>query len=148
MQQYFVDQFAKVEAEHLKFIQQNQKRLWAMDYTSIRDMLRDSAHMEDEADLLRRVRFFKVPSSHVGGGRYIRQQKHDIIAISDSLGHPDTFLTIKCNPRRPEIICKLKEGQFPQDHPDLAAGEFRMKHKVLMEYVKDEVSIIADPATN
>ncbi|CDF77533.1 unnamed protein product [Chondrus crispus] len=68
----------------------------------------------------------------------MRQQMHDIIAISNQIGHPDIFLTMTCNPSWPEITRALLPNQTPQDRPDLCARLFRLKMKDLMSLVINE----------
>ncbi|CDF41005.1 unnamed protein product, partial [Chondrus crispus] len=137
-QQYLVDQFCKVEAERLSYLRHNQTQLRAADYTSLRDSLGDSRRAEDEADAVRAGRLFILPSTYIGGDRYMRQQMHDIIAISNQIGHPDIFLTMTCNPSWPEITRALLPNQTPQDRPDLCARVFRLKMKDLMSLVINE----------
>ena len=62
---------------------------------------------------------------------------HDIIAISNSMGNPDVFITITCNPHWPEIQSALLPGQRAEDRPDLYNRVFRMKLKLLLVYLKD-----------
>ena len=137
-QQYLVDQYAKSEAEKLSYLRENQQRLRASDYSSLREALGDSGRMQDEADVVRAGRLFILPSTHVGGDRYMRQQLHDIIAISNKVGHPDVFLTMTCNPRWPEITRSLLPGQTAQDRPDLCARVFFVKVRALMQFVIEE----------
>ncbi|CDF36294.1 unnamed protein product [Chondrus crispus] len=137
-QQYLVDQFCKVEAERLSYLRHNQTQLRAADYTSLRDSLGDSRRAEDETDAVRAGRLFILPSTYIGGDRYMRQQMHDIIAISNQIGHPDIFLTMTCNPSWPEITRALLPNQTPQDRPDLCARVFRLKMKDLMSLVINE----------
>ncbi|CDF32173.1 unnamed protein product [Chondrus crispus] len=137
-QQYLVDQFCKVEAERLSYLRHNQTQLRAADYTSLRDSLGDSRRAEDEADAVRAGRLFILPSTYIGGDRYMRQQMHDIIAISNQIGHPDIFLTMTCNPSWPKITRALLPNQTPQDRPDLCARVFRLKMKDLMSLVINE----------
>ena len=137
-QQYLVDQFCKVEAERLSYLRHNQTQLRAADYTALRDSLGDSGRAEDEADAVRAGRLFILPSTYIGGDRYMRQQMHDIIATSNQIGHPDIFLTMTCNPNWPEITRALLPNQTPQDRTDLCARVFRLKMKDLMSLVIDE----------
>ncbi|CDF35745.1 ATP dependant DNA Helicase Pif1 [Chondrus crispus] len=123
-QQYLVDRFCKVEAERLSYLRHNQTQLRAADYTSVRDSLGDSGRAEDEADAVRAGRLFILPSTHIGCDRYMRQQMHDIIAISNQIGHADIFLTMTCNPSWSEITRALLPNQTPQDRPDLCARVF------------------------
>ena len=137
-QQYLVDQYAKSEAEKLKYLRQNQARLRASDYSALREALGYSGRMQDEADIVRAGRLFILPSTYIGGDRYMRQQLHDIIAISNKVGHPDIFLTMTCNPQWPEILRSLPPGQTPQDRPDLCARVFHMELRALLSFVLDE----------
>ena len=41
-----------------------------------------------------------------------------------------------CNPNWPEIKNELKEGQTPQDRPDLVARVFKLKKDQLMQDLK------------
>ena len=70
-----------------------------------------------------------LSSTHVGSERYMREKMHDIIAISNSIGHPDVFLTMTYNPQWPEIEESRLPGQRANDRPDLSNRSFRMKHK-------------------
>ncbi len=78
------------------------------------------------------------PSTHVGSERYMRQKMHDITAISNSIEHPDVFLTMTCNARWPEIEESILPGQPASDCPDLCNRVFRMKHKILMTHLKED----------
>ncbi|CDF33944.1 ATP dependant DNA helicase PIF1 [Chondrus crispus] len=118
-----------------RLFQQYLTQLRAADYTSLRDSLGDSGRAEDEADAVRAGRLFILPSTHIGCDRYMRQQMHDMIAISNQIGHPDIFLTMTCNPSWPKITRALLPNQTPQDTPDLCARVFRLKMKDLMSLV-------------
>ena len=63
---------------------------------------------------------------------------HDIIAISNKVGHPDIFLTMTCNPYWPEITENLFEIQRPEDRPELCSRVFRVKMKSMVAYVIDK----------
>ncbi len=67
----------------------------------------------------------------------MRQKMHDIIAISNSLGHPDVFITMTCNPYWPEVQSALLPEQGAEDRPDLYDMVFRMKLKLLLQNLKD-----------
>ena len=82
-------------------------------------------------------RLVVFPSTHIGSDRYMRLKMHDIIPISNSIGHPDVFITMTCNPHWPEIQSGLLPGQRPEDRPDLCDRVFRMKLKLLLAYLKD-----------
>ncbi|CDF40520.1 ATP dependant DNA helicase [Chondrus crispus] len=138
-QQYLVDHYCKIEAERLSYLRHNQQALRPSDYTSLRESLGDSGSGEDEADAVRAGRLFILPSTQIEGDRYMRQQMHDIIAISSKVGHPDIFLTVTCNPNWPQTVSPRRaRHQTPQDRPDLCGRVFRLKLNALMSHVIDE----------
>lgn len=67
---------------------------------------------------------FVLPSTHFGGDLYMRQDIHDVIAISNLLGHSGMFLTITCNPTWSVITRALFLWQNPEDQPDISALVF------------------------
>ena len=79
-----------------------------------------------------------LPSTYVGSERYKRQKIHDIIAISNSIGHPDEFLTMTCNPRWPEIDESRLPSQPAGDRPDFRNRVFQTKHEILMAHLKED----------
>ncbi len=79
-----------------------------------------------------------LPTTHVGSERYMRQKMLNIIEISNSIGHPDVFLTMTFNPRWTEIKETLLPDQRAFDRPDLCNRVFRMKHKILMTHSKED----------
>ncbi len=132
--------YCKIESERLTYIMTNQQNLRAEDYTALCEALGDSGGGFDESEAVRTGRLVVLPSIYVGGDRYMRQKMHDIIAISNKLGHSDIFLTITRNPKWPEIQRALLPGQLPQDRPYLCARVFHMKMKAMIKIVlQDEV---------
>ena len=79
-----------------------------------------------------------LPSTHIGSNKHMRQKMHDTIAISNSIGNPDVFLTMTCNPRWTEIQESSLSGQRADDRPDLCNRVFRLKHKLLMMHLKKD----------
>ncbi|XP_042501310.1 uncharacterized protein LOC122079122 isoform X2 [Macadamia integrifolia] len=57
----------------------------------------------------------------------MRRRYLDAIALVQKYGKPDLFITMTCNPDWVEIQEELKQGQVPQDRPDLTARIFRAK---------------------
>ena len=150
-QQFLVDTYVKIESDRLAFLRENQAKLRRADYTSLRDLLGDSGGVYDEATAVRAGSLLILPSTFVGGDRYMRQKMHDIIATSNSLGHPDMFITMTCNPHWPEIQRGLLPGQKPEDRPDLCNRVFRMKREALVDYIKSDGRfgrVVADVVVN
>ena len=57
----------------------------------------------------------------------------DAMALVQTYGKPDIFLTMTCNPSWEEILNELLPGQTPQDRPDLVARVFRAKLETMKE---------------
>jgi hypothetical protein len=74
-----------------------------------------------------------LPSTFIGGPRYMVQLYQDALSIVRRFGKPDYFITFTCNPAWPEIVRELKFGQSASDRPDLCARVFDMKVKELLE---------------
>ncbi|MCI04466.1 helicase-like protein, partial [Trifolium medium] len=74
-----------------------------------------------------------LPSSFVGGKRYMDQLYFDGMAISSAVGFPDLFITFTCNPNWPEIKQVLQQMNLkPQDRPDLITRVFKIKFDELL----------------
>ncbi len=140
--------FVKVESERLSWLRHNQSNLRASDYTHLWELLADAATNKNEVNKwpgnneqdnsLNVGRLVVLPSTHIGSDRYMRQKMHDIIAISNSVGHPDIFITMTCNPYWPEIQNTLLPDQRADNTPDLCDRLFRMKLKLLLKHLKED----------
>ena len=62
---------------------------------------------------------------------------HDVIAISYSIGHPDVFKTMTCDPSWPEIQSALLPKQIDEYRPDLCETVFRIKLVLFLDYLRD-----------
>ncbi|KAF1870858.1 hypothetical protein Lal_00030168 [Lupinus albus] len=61
----------------------------------------------------------------------------DGMAICSSLGFPNLFLTMTCNPNWPEIVRFLNPmGLKPHDRPDIISRVFKMKFEELLQDLK------------
>ncbi len=67
----------------------------------------------------------------------MRQKIHDIIAISNSVGHPDIFITI-CNPYWPKIQNTLLPRQRAGDRSVRCDRVFRMKLNLLLKHLTED----------
>lgn len=113
-----MDIYCKIEEARLKYIRHNQPRLRAELYAPVNGA---------QAQVI-------LPSTFVGGPRYMAEHYQDAMAIVRKHSKPDLFLTITCNPRWPEITENLLPGQSPNDRPDLICRVFKLK---LKEFMKD-----------
>ena len=123
-QQYLCEMFVKVETERLSFLRHNQSKPRASDYTHLCELLADAATNKSEVQEWTRRgnhknstdidRLVVLPSAHTGSDRYMRQKMHEIIAILNSLGHPDVFITMTCNQYWAEAQSTLLPEQRPK----------------------------------
>ena len=134
---YLVDQYCEIDAGRLYYLRHNEQALHASDYTALREFLHEFRRGEEEDDAVRTGRFFILPSTHIGGDRYMSQQMHEVIPISNKIRHPDIFLTVTCNTNWFEIRWDPLGYQAPQDRPDLCGRVFRLKLNGLMLYFID-----------
>ncbi len=65
----------------------------------------------------------------------MRQKMHDTIATSNTLGFPDIFLTMRCNPYWTEITESLEPVESAKDRPDLCNRVFPMKRRYLLDFI-------------
>ena len=105
LQQYIVDQTAKIEQQRLRFIRTHQKELRADTYKGFADAI-------NNADAL----------------------YQDAMCIVAKLGKPDLFITVTCNPKWPEITAELKRsGGTTAKRPDLLARVFKLKLNAILD---------------
>lgn len=76
---------------------------------------------------------FILPSTYIGGPRYMQQCLQDSLVLARYYRSIDLFITITCNPTWPEITWELLPGQTATDRPDLCARVFKMKRKAIIE---------------
>ena len=67
----------------------------------------------------------------------MQRKIHDIISFSNSIGHPEVFIHMTCNPHWPEIQNALLPGHRGEDRPDLCVRVFQIKLKIFLAYLKD-----------
>ena len=137
-----------MESERLSWLRYNQSKLKANGYTHLCELLTDAATNKNEANQWtgnsERDNFLKVgrlvvfSSTHIGSDRYLRQKMLDIIAISNSVGHPDIFITMTCDSYWPEIQNELLADERADNRPDLCDRVFSMKLKLLLKHLKDD----------
>jgi hypothetical protein len=74
-----------------------------------------------------------LPSTYRGGPRQLSELFRDTMATVRCRGKPDLFITMTCNQNWPDIIDNLKNGQTPNDRPDLVARVFNLKLQSLLD---------------
>ncbi|CAF1106012.1 unnamed protein product [Rotaria sordida] len=103
-QQYLVYVYARYEANRMTYIRNNQ-------FGNI----------------------FILPSSFVGGPRFMSKLYQDNMAMVRKFGRPDLFITFTCNPKWEEIKSELQSFQNSSDRPDLVTQVFRLKLKEFLD---------------
>ena len=143
-QEWICMAWVSVEDQKLNFQRQNQKALRADTYKNIREATEqrltglgpreDGMYNDDNQppSVGRKI----LSSSFTGSPRWYNSKFQDGMAICREYHKPDFFITMTCNPHWPEIQIHLKEGQSPQDRPDIVARVFKQKKDQLMDDLK------------
>ena len=126
LNQYLVDQYAKIESERLAYIRNNQTKLRAENYVHLQDALQSNEHCNDIGQIV------ILPSSFTGGPRYLFEKSQDAMTYVRHYGKPDLFITATCNPNWTEIKDNIYTNLNPQDRYDIVDRVFHLKlHKLL-----------------
>ena len=135
-QQYIVDMWASAEHSRLNYLRYHQAELRASVYSGLEDAIDGT----DDVDLHQLGQRVILPSSFVGGARYMQQCFQDAMAIARYYRKVDIFLTMTANPKWEEITRALLPGQQPHDRPDLVTRVFHLKKETLLrEITKDGI---------
>ena len=100
-------------------------------YNGLADLL--EAGDVDFAQVGRRV---VLPSSYVGGDRFMQKLYQDSIAIVRRFGKPSLFIIFTANPKWQEIENELLPNQTAVDRPDLVARVFNLKVQDLLDQIR------------
>ncbi|CAF1646682.1 unnamed protein product, partial [Rotaria magnacalcarata] len=128
-QQYLVYADARYEANRMTYIRNNQKTLRVESYKGLLDHV-NSISRDNKA---RVGNIFILPSTFVGGPRFMSKLYQDNMAMVRKFGRPDLFITFTCNPKWEEIKSELKAFQSSSDRPDLVTRVFRLKLKEFLD---------------
>jgi len=126
MQQYWCDQWIKIEEERLNFIRYNQNQFKVELYSGLVDAV--MANETREAG-----KFVVLPSSFQNSPRNMQQHFQDGMAVVRGTSLPDLFITYTANPKWREVTENLEEGQTAADRPDLVARVFGMKLRTFID---------------
>lgn len=97
-QQFLVDGYSMIESTRLQWIRFHQKDLRANMYSGLTD-----AVLRGESNASSTGRRIILPSTFVGGARYMFQNYKDAMSICSWAGYPDLFITFTCNHKWPEL---------------------------------------------
>ena len=129
LHQFIIDAYLKIEGARLGYYRKNQSDMRVASYQTLHDYVANKA-LEEGKDVGAKT---ILPSSFIGGPRWMKQAYQDAMAIIGKLGKPHLFITFTCNPQWPEIRENLFVGQQPHDRPDLVARVYKQKLKELCE---------------
>lgn len=136
-QQYICDMWVSTDQNRLRWVENNQTQLRAALYNGLEDAI---GHGEGDIGLRDVGHRVVLPSSYIGGPRYMNQRFQDAIALARYYHGFDLFITFTCNAHWPEITNALLPGQYAADRPDLTVRVFNMyKTSLIDELTKDDI---------
>nr|XP_043639114.1 uncharacterized protein LOC122610187 [Erigeron canadensis] len=133
--QFLVDAYTMIESDRLNYIRTQQKKLRTDTFKNLTENIENGNN--DASSSGKRI---LLPSSFTGGSRYMMQKYLDAMAICKSVGYPDLFITVTCNPMWSEIYrCLVDEDLKPEDRPDILARMFKIKlDEIINDFQKEE----------
>jgi hypothetical protein len=137
LQQYICDMWVSTDQSRLRWLESHQADLRASLYSGLEDAV---GHGEQDLDLRDIGHRVVLPSSYIGGPRYMNQRFQDAIAVARYFHGFDLFIMFTCNPSWPEIKSELFSGQYSSDRPDLCTRVFNLyKCRLLDALTKDNI---------
>ena len=137
LQQYICDMWVSTDQNRLRWVESHQPQLRAALYSGLEDAVGHGEGDLNLADVGHRV---VLPSSYIGGPRYMNQRFQDAIAVARYYHGFDLFITFTCNSQWPEIKDALLSCQSAADRPDLTVRVFNMyKNSLVKELIKDAI---------
>jgi len=130
-QQFVVDAWAVCNQNKLNWVRTHQANIRAELYNSLADVLA-AGDIDAEQIGKRGV----LPSSYVGGDRFMQKLYQDSIAIVRHFGKPSQGITFTANPKWDEIVRELLPYQTAAHRPDLVAGVFNLKVRDLLDQIR------------
>ncbi|XP_062190285.1 uncharacterized protein LOC133893304 [Phragmites australis] len=131
-QAYFVDAYCCVEESRLSYYRTKsfQQKYRTAPSNEIRESVNRGITEASEAG-----QKVVLPSSHVGGPRYLYQNYLDYVALCRRYGCPDLFITFTSNPLWSEVTESLAfiPGQHASDRLDIVDRIFHMKLNLLID---------------
>jgi Helitron helicase-like domain at N-terminus len=130
MQEFMVSAALRVEFDRLNFFRNpvNQAAIRADLYQ--REDHHNAQDGEDQVAIGNRI---ILPSSFIGGPRFMHGLFQDSIAIARVHGMPTLFITMTCNPKWKEITENLLPGQTADCNPELCCRVFKNKLEQLLK---------------
>jgi hypothetical protein len=137
-QQYWLDQWMKIELERLNYIRFNQRQLRAEVYQGLADAV--AAGDTSEAGT-----YVVLPSTFLGSPRNYCANYADAMAIVAKYGKPDYFITFTANPKWPEILRACPPNCERSLRSDIIARVFKIKLDSFMDDLlkKHTIGVVA-----
>lgn len=152
-QMFIVDAACKVLQNRLDWARNNQKEIRAEMLSEVQAFVDDL--LEDDPEFARQIgvdgdragnnegddaqgnvgKFVKLPQSFRGGPRYHKKNYYNSVSMVSVLGKPSLFITMTCNPKWPEIVGLVEEGQVRRENIPRVAKVFDGKVKALIEEI-------------
>ncbi|KAL4577497.1 hypothetical protein LXL04_013606 [Taraxacum kok-saghyz] len=134
-QQYLVDAYVCVEEDRLDFFRKNQNKFRSEFVSGVHDAISRGDSRGNNIG----KRIF-LPSSFVGGPRYMYKHYQDALAICRVYGNPQYFITFTCNVRWPEFerFTQQNRNQKIRDRPDLISRVFHMKVTEFIKFIRED----------
>jgi len=117
------------------WIRNHQANLRADLYNGLTDILQRDDTNIDPAAIGKKV---ILPSSYLGGDRFMQQICQDSMTIVRQMGRLSLFITFTANLKGDEIVYELLPGQAANDRPDLVARVFHMKQQAMLQEIKND----------
>ena len=133
-QEFFCDQWSKIEGNRLAYLKNHQDELRAEEYTGLQDALSKAQAAKTGSEAEKIGTRIVLPSSFTGSPRYMYKHYLDALAIAQKEGKFDLFITMTGNPKWDTVKENLFDGQNPADRPDVVNRVFQ---KMLTELVSD-----------
>jgi len=130
-QQFVVDAWAVCDQNKLGWIRSHQANIRAELYNGLADVLEAG-----DVDLVQVGKRVVLPSSYLGGDRFMQKLYQDSIAIVRHYGKPSLFITFTANPKWDEIVGALLPYQTAAHRPDLVARVFILKVRDLLDQIR------------
>jgi Helitron helicase-like domain at N-terminus len=129
-QQWICDMWVSTDQNRLRWVETHQPELRAALYSGLEDAVGSSETDVNLHDIGHRV---VLPSSYVGGPRYMNQRFQDAIALARHYHGFDLFITFTCNAQWADLTNALLPGQSAADRPDLIVRVFNLYKTALID---------------
>ena len=144
-QQFFIHSYVMIESNRMNVLRNNQTTLRIECYKGLLDNVMNSASNITENFTKNKIgNLFVLPSTYIGGPRYMQKHYQDAMAIMRKHGRPDLFVTVTCNPKWKELKQVLKH--FPKnttrnDIPNITVGLFHTKFQSILKDISKNKSL-------